>query len=53
MEQKVTWKAVQDRDNRLEEDFKVEDKGNAGLSGVARGEMGYLCSIITGARTCY
>ena len=37
MSQKVSWKSVQDRYKRLQDDFDQEDARNGALSGVAGG----------------
>ena len=50
MTQKVTWKAVQDRYKRLQDDFDADDARNSGLSGVAGGAMGELYQALSQMR---
>lgn len=47
MTQKVTWKSVQDRYKRLQEDFDSDDARNSGLSGIAGGEIGELYQCLS------
>ena len=50
MSEKVSWKSVQDRYKRLQDDFDQEDARNGVLSGVAGGEMGELYQMLSQMR---
>lgn len=42
----ITWKTVQDRYKRLQEQYDTNDTANARLSGVGGGEMGELADLL-------
>ena len=53
MEQKVTWKTVQDRYKRLQDQFDESDNEQVRLSGVSGGEMGDLSELLRTMREAW